>query len=453
MFPGLVSKYIEENNLLDKDGLHLVALSGGADSVALLRVLLRLGYHVEAMHCNFNLRGDESRRDEEFCKSLCAGLGVPLHLAHFDTKTYSTLHHISIEMAARNLRYSYFQQLLQELEAGSICVAHHKDDCAETVLMNIVRGTGITGLSGIRPKNGNIIRPLLCVCRRDIEQYLASLQQPYITDSSNLVADVKRNRIRLDIMPLLQEMNPSVTDSIAAMARHIADALPMLNDAVDRWEQTCTATAVADAEPSAVAISIRDLMATPSPEFMLYAMLSRRGIPSQLSRQIFDALSTSQTGASWQVQDKMLTIDRGCLLIETLQPAFHEMKLPMPGRYNLSNGNSIELAMVEKDAAFRIDTSPYVAQLDADCVSWPLTIREVANGDRFVPFGMTGSKLVSDVLTDRKMPLQRKRRQLCVTDASGEIVWLVGLRISNKCRISSHTIKYVYLRYIKVKCN
>lgn len=448
MFSATISTYIEANNLMSKHGLHLVALSGGADSVALLRVLLHLGYRVEAMHCNFNLRGAESQRDENFCRSLCNELGVPLHLAHFDTRAYSELHHVSIEMAARNLRYSYFRQLLQGLDAESICVAHHKDDCAETVLMNVVRGTGITGLSGIRPRNEHIIRPLLCVSRSDIEQYLSSLSQPYITDSSNLVADVKRNKIRLEIMPQLQQLNPSVTDSITAMAKHVADALPILNDAIDRWEQTCVTEHHGSDVPS-TAIDINRLLSSPSPQFLLHAILTRCEIPSQLVQQVFDSLATSQSGTSWQIHGKMLTIDRGQLLIETLQEAFHEMKLPIPGRYSLANGNVVEVTVEEKAHDFRIDTAPYVAQLDADTVKMPLTIREVRNGDRFVPFGMTGSKLVSDVLTDRKMPLQRKRRQLCITDASGEIVWLIGLRISNKCRISSHTIKCVHIRYIK----
>ena len=449
MLVQTVGRYIEANSLLSRGGLHLVALSGGADSVALLRVLLSLGYRVEAMHCNFNLRGEESNRDEAFCKELCLSLGVQLHLAHFDTAAYSRLHHVSIEMAARNLRYSYFEQLREGLAAETICVAHHKDDCTETVLLNIVRGTGITGLSGIRPKNGNIVRPLLCADRRSIEAYLTQLRQPHITDSSNLVANVKRNVIRLNIIPRLQELNPSVSDAIAGMARHVANALPLLQEATERWEKECIVQAGSHAPADTVAISISKLFSTPSPDFLLHAMLTSRGIPSQLASQIYECLGTSQTGTSWQTNGKMLTIDRGHLLIEPLQESFRELKLPMTGKYQLPNGDRIELSVCDTGNDFRIDTAPNVAQLDASGVQWPLTIREVSTGDRFVPFGMTGSKLVSDLLTDRKMSLQQKRRQLCLTDASGEIAWLVGLRISNKYRITSHTIKYVHVRYIK----
>lgn len=452
MLTEQIRKYIESNALLTEEGLHLVALSGGADSVALLRVLLSLGYRVEAMHCNFNLRGEESKRDEQFCKDLCQTLGVHLHLAHFDTVFYSQQHHVSIEMAARELRYSYFRQLQNELHAESICVAHHKDDCAETVLMNLIRGTGLTGLTGIRPKNGCIIRPLLCVSRKEIEDYLAVIHQGHITDSSNLVNNVKRNKVRLDMMPTIHELNPSATDAITLTAKHVADALPLLDYALQHWEAECVkpieVSANVDCSFQAVSVNIARLMATPSPEYVLYSILTKRGIPPQLTSQVFSHLD-SQTGTSWQINERTITIDRGHLLIEPQYSAFRELKLPMEGKYVLSNGDRIELSVHEKSDDFKIDTSPNVAQLDADMTRLPLTIRLVQNGDRFVPFGMTGSKLVSDLLTDRKMSLQQKRNQLCVTDASEQIVWLTGLRISNKHRITSHTIKYICVRYIK----
>ena len=181
-----VSGFIGKHQLLSRDGLHLVALSGGADSVALLLILLRLGYRVEAVHCNFRLRGSESDRDEQFVKDLCEKNGVALHLIHFDTTEYASLHQVSIEMAARELRYGYFRQLCQDIGAETVCVAHHRDDTVETLLMNMLRGSGIHGLTGIRPRNGQIVRPLLCVNRQDIELFLHSIGQSHVTDSTNL---------------------------------------------------------------------------------------------------------------------------------------------------------------------------------------------------------------------------------------------------------------------------
>ncbi|MCI1684992.1 MAG: tRNA lysidine(34) synthetase TilS, partial [Prevotella sp.] len=165
---------------MEKGRLYLVALSGGPDSVALLRVLADLDYQIEAVHCNFRLRGDESDRDEAFCRHLCQSFHVPFHVTHFDTRTYAALHRVSIEMAARELRYPYFEKLRQAIGAAGICVAHHQDDSVETVLMNLLRGTGLKGLEGILPQQGYLIRPLLGVSRSDIEQYLSSIGQDFV---------------------------------------------------------------------------------------------------------------------------------------------------------------------------------------------------------------------------------------------------------------------------------
>ena len=217
-FVDRVRRFASVHDLFVKGGKYIVALSGGADSVAMLLVMRlmaqELGLKVDAAHCNFHLRGDESMRDELFCKDLCQRLGVPFHVVHFDTQAYADLHHVSIEMAARDLRYAYFENLRQDIAALDICVAHHRDDSVETVLLNLVRGTGLRGLRGIQPRNGHIIRPLLTVSRQDILQFLSAQGESYVTDSTNLHNDVKRNKIRLDIMPLLRELNPSVAQSI-----------------------------------------------------------------------------------------------------------------------------------------------------------------------------------------------------------------------------------------------
>ena len=209
-----VRDFIDREGLLTPEGLYIVALSGGADSVALLRILHHLGYRIEAAHCNFHLRGAESDRDETFVKSLCSSLNIPIHLIHFDTAEYASLHQVSIEMAARELRYGYFDQLCKDIGASAVCVAHHRDDAVETFLMNLLRGSGIHGLTGIRPRNGNVIRPLLCLSRDEIEQYLHSIGQDYVTDSTNLVDDVVRNKVRLNVLPLLKDINLRAAENI-----------------------------------------------------------------------------------------------------------------------------------------------------------------------------------------------------------------------------------------------
>lgn len=247
--------YIAKHKLLG-NGKYIVALSGGADSVCLLRVMLSMGYNVEAAHCNFRLRGDESNRDEEFCTSLCARLDVPLHKVHFDTREYASLHKVSIEMAARELRYAYFEQLRLAIGADGIVVAHHSDDNVETILLNLVRGTGIYGLEGIKPRNGFILRPLLCLSKNEILDYLSSVNQDFITDSSNLVDDVQRNKIRLNLMPVLRSVNPSASENILTTAENISQAARVYSHAINESVNECF---------DGKALDITKLLQQPSP--------------------------------------------------------------------------------------------------------------------------------------------------------------------------------------------
>lgn len=227
-----IKRFIASEHLLRVDALYLVALSGGADSVALLLCLKELGYRVEAVHCNFQLRGEESMRDERFCEELCQRENIPLHKVHFDTQSYADLHKVSIEMAARELRYHYFFQLKEALKAEGICVGHHKEDSVETILINLVRGTGLSGLMGIRPRKNDIIRPLLCVTRHEIEDYLRRHASTFVTDSTNLMDDVVRNKIRLNILPQLTEINPSVTEAILTTANHLSEVEAIVQESL-----------------------------------------------------------------------------------------------------------------------------------------------------------------------------------------------------------------------------
>lgn len=416
---------------MSSSALHLVALSGGADSVALLRVLLALGYRVEAMHCNFHLRGEESDRDEAFCKNLCDELGVPLHLIHFDTREYAALHKVSIEMAARELRYRYFRQLRYDLDAETVCVAHHRDDQAETVLLNLLRGTGIEGLKGMLPKNGFIVRPFLSVSRKDITDYLTSIKQDYITDSSNLEADVQRNKIRLNVIPLLNDINPAAVENIATCAERVADGLPIFHKALDD-----AAERVLDYDAKDVEISISALLKEPSSGTILWNLLKTKGFtPAQVS-QIYDNLQ-GRTGRIWSSEEFNLVIDRDRIIIkEKPKTTIKPQRIPETGTYVLADNRRIRLTESLIDDTFTPSRDAAIATLDATTVRFPLTLRLAKEGDRFVPFGMKGSKLVSDYLTDIKVSLLDKQQQLVLEDAEGKIVWLVGRRTSNLCRIT-----------------
>lgn len=428
-----VSDFIAKHELLDKNGLHVVALSGGADSVALLLVLSRLGYRVEAAHCNFQLRGDESNRDEDFVRQLCKDKGIALHLIHFDTRTYAELHQVSIEMAARDLRYRYFEQLRQDIGADDICVAHHRDDAVETLLMNLLRGTGIHGLTGIRPRNEHIVRPLLDVSRQEIEEFLDSIGQSYVTDSTNLVNDVLRNKLRLDVLPLLKTINPKAAESIYRTACRMAEAEKVFDAAMESAKKRVCPQGPLDFEHGG-SLDIAALQQEPSPEYLLFEILSPLGFSPDSIEHVADSLN-GQTGRYFQSDTHELVIDRGRILVQGLQSQPTTLRIPETGVYVYGNGKvrveRLDGAIVSRDAA--------MATLDASLVTFPLTLRPVREGDRFVPFGMTGSRLVSDYLTDLKVSLFDKRRQLVVTDAHDTIVWLVGRRTDNRFRISEST--------------
>lgn len=459
-------------------GKYIVALSGGADSVSLLFVLKHLehelGIDVEAAHCNFHLRGAESVRDEEFCKQLCERLSVPLHLIHFDTQAYADLHRVSIEMAARDLRYGYFENLRRDIEAQDICVAHHRDDSVETVLLNLVRGTGLRGLRGIQPRNGNIIRPLLSLSREDIVQYLDALGESYVTDSTNLHNDVKRNKIRLDVMPLLRELNPSVSQSIFESSLRVGEALKVFDEALKRsiadvttpprgytcskctnqpvrkctnqpllvqqrllHQQRCTLQA-----NHPLTISIDRLKQQPSPEYTLHEILSPRGFTSAQIDQIYGSLDTCSAGKIIASDSHELAFDRGSLLVQprtNVADAARSMRIPETGTYVFTDSLKIKVAAEDCGDDYVPSRAADCVCLDASDIKFPLTLRHIEQGDRFIPFGMNGMKLVSDYLTDRKKNVFEKRAQLVVTDAQQRIVWLVGERTDNRFRITPHT--------------
>lgn len=446
-----VKNYIEKRHLLDKSHLYIVALSGGADSVALLRVLLLLGYRVEAAHCNFNLRGAESDRDEAFVVNLCEQLSVPLHRAHFDTTTYAQLHKVSIEMAARQLRYRYFEQLRKDMNAEAVCVAHHRDDNVETLLINLLRGTGIHGLTGIQPRRDSIesgedntdactvIRPMLCVSRADILEWLKSIQQDFVTDSSNMVDDVLRNKIRLDVIPLLQQINPAVMDNLQRTIEQMNEAEKIYKaytkGALTQLIDNDHSDSNNSNSQNRLHIDIERLKLSPSPLCMLFEWLTPYGFSSATIRQIAEHLD-SPSGRLWKSSTHELSIDRNRLLLSPISAELPTMRIPETGTYVYTENMRFRFN-IEEDIV--VDPSPNVACLDAQKVVFPLTIRPIQEGDRFVPFGMKGNKLLSDFLTDLKVPVIEKREQLVVCDANGAIVWVVNKRPSAQCCITEFT--------------
>ena len=425
-----VSDYIKKHKLLNTNDLYLVALSGGADSVALLLLLKEAGFNVHAAHCNFCLRGAESDRDEAFCVSLCQQLDIELHRAHFSTRMYAELHKVSIEMAARELRYRWFEQLREDMGAAGVCVAHHRDDSVETVLLNLVRGTGLRGMTGIQPRNGSILRPLLCVSRAEIEAFLSERRQKYVTDSTNLETDVLRNKVRLQVLPLLRELNPAVSDNIQRTAENLVEAQEVLDAILTNYN-------------SSNVLELSELDKYGSSEYVVFEWLKNYGFNGSQVRQILNADSG---GIVSSASGYDVLKDRTRLIVEKTDVTFqaHRNVISMPskrivvpeeGTYILDENSKVKV----RKCAVYVSKDPYVATLDADKVAFPLTVRRVEEGDWMVPYGMKGRRLLSDLMTGLKMNVFEKRRQLVVVDSQGIIVWAVGLRTDHRVAVGDQT--------------
>lgn len=440
-----VNSYIQKHKLLDKSKRYLVALSGGPDSVCLLLVLRQLGYVFDAVHCNFHLRGTESDRDEAFCRQLCEERGIGFHLVHFDTVFYAQTHKQSIELAARNLRYGYFEQLRKDIGAEGICVAHHRDDSVETMLMNLMRGTGLLGLTGIKPQNGRILRPLLCAGRKDIMDYLQQEGQEYVIDSTNNEDDVTRNKIRLNLLPVMKTINGNASENIAHTAERLWQVYRILHTLV---KQSAERVSHKDDE-DVTYISIDDLNKEISPEYTLYYILSPLGFsPSQIEQIAANLQSAS--GRTVRSTRYELLFDRSQILLSPIDDSRKKsMRIPETGKYVWEEDEKYVFALSKVSDGFTVSKQPYDVNLDTATIRFPLTLRLTRQGDRFVPFGMKGSKLVSDFLTDRKKSLLEKRRQLIVEDANGNILWVVGERTDNRYRVTTATTDILTIRKVE----
>ena len=356
-------------------------------------------------------------------------------------------------MAARELRYNHFRQLIKDGGFRGVCVAHHRDDSVETVLLNLVRGTGVHGLTGIAPKNNDVIRPLLGVSRQEIEQFLLARSQEFVTDSTNLTADVMRNKIRLEVLPLLKTLNPSVADSIEKTALYMTEAEKVLNDAMR------IAFSLIRKNQSPLVLSISALLMEPSPEYLLHEVLSPYGFSSAQIQQIAETLCrqqgradaanddvTTSTGKTWLSETHELLIDRDEIIVQSLRKStFKLLLIPEEGTYILSNGMKLKVERKVVDNTFTISREKTCICLDMKNIFFPLKVRLAEEGDRFVPFGMNGSKLVSDFLTDQKKSLFEKREQLVLVQSNNDILWVIGERPDNRYRISSETTDVLML--------
>lgn len=425
-----IRQYIRDEKLFEEEDRLIVGLSGGVDSVVLLNILMESGFSCIAAHCNFHLRGDESDRDERFVANWVRMLGIPLHIRHFDTEKYASDKKISIEMAARELRYDWFEQLRQETKAHAIAIAHHKNDSIETFLINLIRGTGIHGLVGIRPGIGRIVRPLLCVTRDEILAYADANKLSFVTDSTNLQDEFVRNKIRLKVIPLLQTINPAVNEALFRTSEHLFQAEKIYNSAVESASEKVF-------DKKSGVISIVYLRQFPAPETLLYEILSPYGFSRIVIREAFHAIDSSPGKVFYSATHRLIK-DRDTFLLSTVSTEEDHV-------YEISSDDKIIRIPFEMSVRsqhygsnFVVKKDKQLAYLDADRLVYPLILRKWRYGDRFIPLGMRGFKKLSDYFIDVKFNCQEKENiwLLCSGD---DIVWLVGERIDDRYKVNPET--------------
>ncbi|GAB6122224.1 tRNA lysidine(34) synthetase TilS [Dysgonomonas termitidis] len=433
-----VEQYIVANGLLAGGEKIIVGVSGGADSVALLDILHSFGLECVVAHCNFHLRGEESNRDAFFVEELCKKYNLKYERVDFDTEAYAAVNSVSIEMAARELRYNWFEQLRVIHMADKIAVAHHRDDSVETILLNLIRGTGIRGLTGIAPVNGYVIRPLLCVSRDEIIEYLKERRMSFVDDSTNNEDMYARNKIRLNVIPMLEAINPSVKESVNKTAEHLTQVANIYY----MYMAQVKASIFADNK-----INISMLVQYLEPEAILFELLSPYGFNSATVRQVFESV-ISQSGKIFYSETHELLKDRGYLILKKKD----NLKIE---RYNIHEDESIlsrpihlKIERIPVNGGFSIEKNPDITYADADKLTYPLTLRKWRQGDWFMPFGMKGKKKVSDYFSDNKFSLFDKEAAwlLCSGD---DIVWIVGHRSDERFKITDKTTEVVKIIYSK----
>ena len=423
-----VQQFISEKSLFIREEKLILGISGGADSVCLMHVFLELGYSFELAHCNFNLRGEESDADEYFVKDLAKEHQLKVHIKQFDTLVYAAENKISTQMAARDLRYAWFEKLRIKSNAKYLAIAHHANDDVETFFINLVRGSGLKGFLGIKEKNNAIVRPLLSVSRLEIEQYLKDRGLVFREDSSNASVKYLRNKIRHELIPLLAQMNPSIQQTVKDEMRILDDVAHIYASKVEEVRKDLT-----QEKNGIVQLEISALLALNPLHSYLYELLSAYGFYAV--EAISKALQ-GQSGKQFFSSTHQLVVDRENIFISLLNKENEVFEIT---EKTISLVYPLEINFkVMADKTIIYDNN--IAQLDVEKLKFPLTLRKWKEGDKFMPLGMKKFKKLSDFFIDSKFSIIDKQEQwlLC---SGVDIVWVLGCRIDERYKLESNTKK------------
>jgi len=422
---------IEEKQLFSSNQKVLLAVSGGIDSMVLLHLFEKSGFEYGIAHCNFQLRGDESDGDEQFVRDQVQQHGIPAYFETFETTEYAQVKGISIEMAARELRYEFFERIRSEHNYDYIATAHHQDDLVETFFLNLSRKTGIKGLSGIKDKKGSIIRPLLFAGREEIEQYASLNYIEYREDSTNSQVVYQRNFLRHKILPLFSELNPSFKKNMLASVENLREAEKVYANAIEGEKERIVKEDVEN-----TVVSIPALQGSQYAKTILLEILSEFGFNPSVIDEVFASLDTL-SGKQFFSKTHRLVKDREDLFISELKN--EDERIYYIEENDMELFSPLDIAIDTLDGSgFKIIKEKHIACIDMDEIQFPLLIRRWKQGDYFQPLGMTGFKKVSDFFIDQKMPIHEKENTWLLCSGK-KIVWIMGHRLDNRFKVTSDT--------------
>ncbi len=431
-------KHIEKNFPFLKESKILIAISGGIDSVVLTHLIHKLNFDFSLCHCNFQLRGEESDDDEVFVKKLAKELHINVFTTSFETEKYADENKVSIQIAARDLRYVWFYELIEKYHYDYVLTAHNTNDNLETFLINLTRGTGLEGLIGIPPINHKTARPLLNFSREDIQKFAIENNLIWREDTSNASTKYVRNKIRHEVLPVLQEINPQLLESFQKTLKYLNESQAIVDDAIQEISKD-----ILTIKEDVIKIDILKLNSLKNKKAYLYRILSSYGFTEW--NDVVDLL-IAQSGKQLFSKTHRLLKDRDFLILTSLQNHLSEKKsfIINEGTTEITNPISLFFQKIEHENS---DNQNHII-VDKDLLKYPLSVRKWGNGDYLCPIGMKGSKKLSQLFKDKKLSLIDKEKVWLLTDAENTIIWVIGMRQDRRFVASESTNNRLKISYI-----
>ena len=426
--------FIDSNRLFARPDPVLLTVSGGIDSIVMLDLFYRAGFSCSAAHCNFKLRGTESDEDEAFVKELAANYDMNIFHVSFNTEEYAASHNMSIQMAARELRYEWFEETREKAGCEYIATAHNKNDVTETFFINLSRGTGIKGLTGIKEKSGNLIRPLLFASREQILEYAMDRQLAWREDSSNATTKYARNKIRHNIIPELEDINPRFIDVMFENVLRLRETGEIFQQALEEKKHQLISR-----DKRHLLVSVEKLKSDEFARTWLYGILSDFNFTATVVDDVMKSLD-GIPGKIFLSPTHRLVKDRDSLIIEPLRQEQQKRYYIENPYLDIEEPLKLCLRIINRSDEFVIPRYPDTACLDFDRLEFPLIIRKWEKGDYFQPLGMENMKKVSDFFVDNKLSIPEKENTWLLTSGK-DIVWIIGKRIDDRFKITPSTLK------------